>query len=103
MIRVGPGSARCRQGASQHTYAIDPEQSVVWPIRATAIATETVVQTASPKSLGKQSGNLGKPIACSASRAHGLIEHRGAHTSLDLGFGVDAVEPCQGPMGPVAS
>lgn len=42
---------------------------------------------------------LRKMLACSASRSHGLIEHRGACTPLGHGLGVDAVELGQGPMG----
>lgn len=42
---------------------------------------------------------LGKMLACSIPRTHGLIEHRGARTPLGHGLGVDAVELGQGPMG----
>ncbi len=42
---------------------------------------------------------LGKMLACSAPRTHGLIEHRGARAPLGHGLGVDAVELGQGPMG----
>lgn len=42
---------------------------------------------------------LGKMLACSVPRTHGLIEHRGARTLLGHGLGVDVVELRQGPMG----